>query len=312
MSHLLPTSQQHHHRLQPPPLCSLLIDPIPHPRPAYFFHRRTSLPAPPLLVPAAAHDTDNDSTAAAADSTSTTRSRQEDYANIEYLRREVEQAKGQPPFTISRTIKWLSDAANNGGSGLAFSAYRWVLGLDQPPEWTKGFSRPRDMDAIALLDIESRMQQRNPELLEALQSLLMIPRSTALKIVHRCPDAEAMSSHELFHRVVQLKAIFPRCNVARMVELVPSGFLAAPWDETVARVQCTNALLRSGLEGADVDEMFELDPTILFEDPESIVIGLRRLKELWKIDTRMMKNCDAEELALAVRALSLTGPPKKL
>jgi len=72
------------------------------------------------------------------------------YQNIEELRRELEIGKGQAPFTLTRTIKWLSDAANNGGAGLAFQAYRWVLGLDQPAGWKK----PRDVDLTALARIE--------------------------------------------------------------------------------------------------------------------------------------------------------------
>lgn len=72
------------------------------------------------------------------------------YSNIEELRRELEQGKGQAPFTLTRTIKWLSDAANNGGGGLAFQAYRWVLGLDQPAGW----KRPPDLDAAEISRIE--------------------------------------------------------------------------------------------------------------------------------------------------------------
>ena len=72
------------------------------------------------------------------------------YKSVEDLRRELEQCKGQAPFTLTRTIKWLSDAANNGGANLGFQAYRWVLGLDQPAGWR----RPADMDGASLVRLE--------------------------------------------------------------------------------------------------------------------------------------------------------------
>lgn len=84
------------------------------------------------------------------------------YTNIEDLRRELEQSTGQPAFTITKTINWLSQAANNtGGDGgtLAFSAYRWVLGLDQ--NLTTGWrGPPRDLAGAALVEIEVRQEGR--------------------------------------------------------------------------------------------------------------------------------------------------------
>jgi hypothetical protein len=229
------------------------------------------------------------------------------YTSIEDLRRELEAAKGQAPFTITRTIKWLSDAANNGGAGLAFQAYRWVLGLDQPPNW--GWRRPADISAPELLEIEERT---DPELLDAISALLMIPRRAAVKLVYRCPAAAHMTPGELMSRLVDLKSIFPGSNVARMVELTPTAFLVGDWDETATRLRATSSLLREGLVGADVDAMFEADPTILFEEPGSVEVGLSRMAELWRVDALALKNSDPEEIALAVRALSLTGPPKNV
>jgi hypothetical protein len=233
------------------------------------------------------------------------------YADIEELRRELEDGKGQAPFTLTRTIKWLSDAANNGGGGLAFQAYRWVLGLDTPPSF-KSYRRPAEIEATALLQIE---ETTDPELIEAIQTLLMIPKTAAVRLIYRCPAAGNMSSIDLMMRIVDLKGLFPATNVARMVELLPTAFLADQndqWNETMEKLRRTNQLLREGLQGADVDAIFEADPTILFESPESIELGLKRMKDLWKVDAIALKNSEPEELALAVRALSLQGPPKSV
>ncbi|KAL4527170.1 hypothetical protein Ndes2526B_g09119 [Nannochloris sp. 'desiccata'] len=233
------------------------------------------------------------------------------YADIEELRRELEDGKGQAPFTLTRTIKWLSDAANNGGGGLAFQAYRWVLGLDTPPKF-KSYRRPAEIEATALLEIE---ETTDPELIEAIQTLLMIPKTAAVRLIYRCPAAGNMSSIDLMMRIVDLKGLFPGTNVARMVELLPTAFLAEQsdqWKETIEKLRRTSELLREGLQGANVDAIFEADPTILFESPESIELGLKRMKELWKVDAIALKNSEPEELALAVRALSLQGPPKSV
>jgi hypothetical protein len=233
------------------------------------------------------------------------------YADIEELRRELEDGKGQAPFTITKTIKWLSDATNNGGGGLAFQAYRWVLGLDTPPSFTT-WRRHSEIEATALLKIE---ENTDPELILAIQALLMIPESAAIRLLYRCPAAGDMSSLDLMMRIVDLKELFPTTNVARMVELLPSAFLgdqSEQWKVTLGNLKCTSQLLREGLQGADCDAIFEADPTILFESPESIQLGLKRMKELWKVDTIALKNSEPEELALAVRALSLQGPPKSV
>ena len=227
------------------------------------------------------------------------------YASIEDLRRELEQAKGQAPFAITETIKWLGNAVNNGGATLAFQAYRYVLGLDQPLTWG-GRRQSSSIDSEELRETELRT---NPDLLDAMQYLLLVPRSAAVKLVYRCPAAAELSSTDLMKRLIDLKRLFPGSNVARMVELLPTAFLSGSWDDTFTHLRCTSNLLREGLEGADVDCMFENDPCILFEDPLSLKIGLERMIELWKVDATALKNSDPEELALAVRALSLKGPP---
>lgn len=229
-----------------------------------------------------------------------------DKHNIEQLRRELEQAKDQAPFTITRSIEWLSKAANSGGGSIAFQAFKWVLGTDHPPTWR----RPSDMDAAALVKLE---QETDPEVLRALTVVLLIPKSAAVKLIYRCPAAARVSATDLMTRLVSLKDALPGCDVARMVELVPTAFLAAPLDATLQQIESNLLLLRHGLEGADIDSMLEADPTILFESTESIKVGLDRMRELWgELSPTTLAASDPEELALAVRALGLTGPPKYL
>ena len=73
-----------------------------------------------------------------------------------------------------------------------------------------------------------------------------------------------------------------------------------------------SSILRDGLEGADVDAIFEEDPTILFEDPESLLYGIQQMEELWGIDEAILKNSWPDELALAVRALGYKGAPDSI
>lgn len=84
-----------------------------------------------------------------------------------------------------------------------------------------------------------------------------------------------------------------------------------PLTRSLARTEASS-ILRDGLEGADVDAIFEEDPTILFEDPESLRYGIQQMEELWGIDEAILKNSWPDELALAVRALGYKGAPDSI
>lgn len=61
------------------------------------------------------------------------------YASIEEIRRELEVSREMVPFSLTKAIQWVGDSINAGGSrSLAFRAYSWVLGLDQPLSWSRG------------------------------------------------------------------------------------------------------------------------------------------------------------------------------
>lgn len=232
------------------------------------------------------------------------------YNSIEDIRRELEEAKGQVPFSLTKTIQWLGDAANNGGGSLAFRAYSWVLGLDQPAGWR----RPQESveeEQRQLKEIEKRLETNGVDLGQ-LEVILLLSRQSLLKLVRRCPELENMTSADMMVRMMDLKVLFPQNDIARMVELVPTGFLVSPWDATYEQLVEAREILKTGLPGADVDAMFDEDPTILFEEPESLRVGLERMRELWDIDEDMLRNSFPDELALAVRALGLKGAPSSI
>lgn len=238
------------------------------------------------------------------------------YDNIEDIRRELEEAKGSVPFSLTRTIQWLGEAANNGGGSLAFRAYSWVLGLDQPAGW-RGPQESAEEEQEKLKEIEDRIEatssaSKSKINLQQLQTILILSRQSVLKLIRRCPELEQMSSADLISRMMDLKQLFPNNDIARMVELVPKGFLVSPWDSTYAQLEESSSILREGLQGADVDAIFEEDPTILFEEPESLRAGLERMKDLWDIDEETLENSFPDELALAVRALGLKGAPNNI
>lgn len=94
-----------------------------------------------------------------------------------------------------------------------------------------------------------------------------------------------------------------------MVELLPEGFLQQSQQSMVKRVAAINDALRGSLPGANIDMMVQEDPTILFEDKQSLSTGLRGLHDLWDVDEVALGNSNPWELALAIRAMSEQGPP---
>lgn len=59
-----------------------------------------------------------------------------------------------------------------------------------------------------------------------------------------------------------------------MVELQPRLFLEQPQSAVEAQVAEADRMLREGLAGADIDFMLTEDPTLLFENLESLASGV--------------------------------------
>ena len=233
------------------------------------------------------------------------------YNNIEDVRRELEVSRGMAPLSLTRAIQWIGDCLNSGGSRtLAMRAYRWVLGLDQPLSWSEGGESPEE-ERQELEAVAERLEANGVDVSQ-LEVILLLPRQSVLKLVRRCPALESLHGGDLMTRMMDLKLLFPQNDVARMVELVPKGFLSRDWSETRALLIESSRILREGLKGADVDAMFDDDPSLLFEDPDSLRYGLERMEELWGIDEEILKNSWPDELALAVRALGLRGAPESI
>ena len=80
-------------------------------------------------------------------------------------------------------------------------------------------------------------------------------------------------------------------------------------DAKLATIAGRYAELASALPGVDIDDLVSQDPKLLFI--EDIPVGLRRLRELWDVDAAALSNSETFEVALAIRALSPSGPPKR-
>ena len=124
-------------------------------------------------------------------------------------------------------------------------------------------------------------------------------------LVHHSSDLSACEDTTVNKRkLLSPQGVFPSCNVARMVELLPEGFLLQSQQSMVKRVAAINIALRDGLPGANIDLMVQEDPTILFEDKQSVSSGLRELHDLWDVDETALTNSNPWELALAIRTMS--------
>ena len=114
------------------------------------------------------------------------------------------------------------------------------------------------------------------------------------------------------HMHSYLQGVFPSCDVARMVELLPQGFLLHSQQSMLKRVAAINIALRDSLPGANIDMMVQEDPTILFEDRQTLSSGLRELHDLWDVDETALGNSNPWELALAIRTMSDQEPPETI
>ena len=57
-----------------------------------------------------------------------------------------------------------------------------------------------------------------------------------------------------------------------------------------------------------MDEVIANDPVLLFIDVKA---ALRAMSELWTLSADVLGNSEPREVALAVRALSPSGPPER-
>lgn len=111
--------------------------------------------------------------------------------------------------------------------------------------------------------------------------------------------------------VLVTQQTFPDCDVLRMIELLPEGFLAQPVQSMVTRVAAINSILRGSLPGANIDLMIQEDPHLLFESKQTLSVGLRELHDLWDVDETCLRNSNPWEIALAIRTMSEDRPSRR-
>ena len=89
----------------------------------------------------------------------------------------------------------------------------------------------------------------------------------------------------------------------RMVELEPELFLSGPQCEVDAQVAAAETLLRTSLEGADIEAMLVEDPALLFENLDSLQAGARLA------DSKPVKNRAADAHLLCTHAIKCIQIP---
>lgn len=97
------------------------------------------------------------------------------------------------------------------------------------------------------------------------------------------------------------------CDATLLCAKQPALYYGSP-EATILAAQARHGLLCDALPGLDVNDMIEEDPKLLFLDIEA---GLQRFRELWDVDAEALRNSETFEVALAIRALSESGPPSK-
>lgn len=205
-------------------------------------------------------------------------------------------------LSLSTLLNWLSTTAFGYGGQDFFGFGRLYQKLTRMPAQPLLFCKTREHEVDAFL--ASLDQTRVTQLM----SLILCSRITVAIIARKFPPIMTMELQDVAYRMVSLKKLLPGCDVARLVEIQPRAFLGRDRQQVEEQVQAASELLRQTLQGADVDRMIEEDPLLLFTDIHS---GIRRLRELWDVDPQALRNSDPAELALAVRALSDSGPPKR-
>lgn len=222
---------------------------------------------------------------------------------------------------LSGFLSWLGSTAFGATTqytgqqrwGLA-AWYRWVLQSQWSQQLTSGIQRrpgyvASKIDPTSSLPETTATTNMDPGRLQLLAALLLCSEQCVCRMASKYPELLTMDPTEVTQRLLLLKEVFPACNVARMVELLPEGFLQQSQQSMVKRVAAINDALRGSLPGANVDMMVQEDPTILFEDKQSLSTGLQGLHDLWDVDEVALGNSNPWELALAIRAMSDQGPP---
>lgn len=213
----------------------------------------------------------------------------------------------------------LPPADGKASNALLPSLYRWwlatpwVRALDSGLHGRPGYvptaaergSQQRLETVADLVNLTDGQRARVGQL----QTLLVCTETTVVRIARRFPGVLDMEPASVLQRLLTLKSALPGCDVLLMVETVPHLLLGGEEATTAAQVEAASRVLREGLAGAEVERVMEADPGILFEDPKSLAVGVEQLHDLWDVDEAALQASEPFHLALAVKALSSSGPP---
>ncbi|KAF6258760.1 hypothetical protein COO60DRAFT_1701150 [Scenedesmus sp. NREL 46B-D3] len=150
-----------------------------------------------------------------------------------------------------------------------------------------------------------------PDTVASLSNLMFMSQHRVQQLIDRHPEVIDMPLAHVAQRLLLLKQLLPQCDVARMIELQPRLLLGCDCCYLTDVVKPRLEVLTAGLPGADIAAMVQEDPRLLFEEIES---SLPRFNELWPatcLDASAFAASDPAELALALRALSDQGPPRR-
>lgn len=233
------------------------------------------------------------------------------YSSIEDLRDEIDGTDEQGGWIVS-SLRWISKVAigrpstDSSSTNVLSSLLNKLLRDKALALRRRSPSMIPDYHQLKQLE-----DTTDPAVIQRLETLLLTSRQSILKLLFRCPFIAVMDPIDVSIRIIDLKTVLPCVDVARMVSLAPDRFFFSfGWQQQMSVIVKASQLLYTGLEGADIDFLIQEDPEVLFIGVENIEVGIKELKQLWNVDSTALRNSDALELGLAIRALGPGGPPE--
>jgi hypothetical protein len=140
---------------------------------------------------------------------------------------------------------------------------------------------------------------------ETVATICLCSIPEALKLAYGYPEILVTPSSAIVSRLAALKTLMPGADVALIMRLNAKAFL----ERDVVDIKRRFDALQTAFPGVKVGKLIEHDPELLLIDVDA---GVAALRELWTPEQFSRSDDDnpffAEELALAIRAVSGNGP----
>ena len=140
---------------------------------------------------------------------------------------------------------------------------------------------------------------------ETVAAICLCSIPEALKLSYGYPEILVTPSSAIVSRLAALKTMMPGADVALIMRLNAKAFL----ERDVVDIKRRFDALQTAFPGVKVGKLIEHDPELLLIDVDA---GVAALRELWTPEQFSRSDDDnpffAEELALAIRAVSGNGP----